>query len=228
MPGMTMPFEVRSGKLLEGRVPGDLVRATLVVTDRDAYLRTLEPTGHAPVTEPITNPSPRVLMPGERVADVALVDETGASTGIADLRGYVIAVTFMYTRCPLPNFCPLMDRHFKAVQDRVGSDAQLKGQVRLLSVTLDPAYDTPAVLAKHAARLGADPAVWRFVTGPKERVRRFGGQFGVSTPGGEQDEIEIAHNLRTVVIDRQGRLRATLNGNEWTPPQLVDQLRNAY
>jgi protein SCO1 len=121
-----------------------------------------------------------------------------------------------------------MDRHFKAVQSGVRDDARLKGHVRLLSVSLDSSHDTPRVLAGHAARVGADPAVWQFLTGPRETVRRFGAQFGLATPGDDQESAEIVHNLRTAVIDREGRLSTILNGGEWTPSQLLDELRKAY
>jgi cytochrome oxidase Cu insertion factor (SCO1/SenC/PrrC family) len=84
------------------------------------------------------------------------------------------------------------------------------------------------VLAKHAAVLQADPAIWRFATGPRETVRRFGAQFGVSTPDGAPGPAEIVHNLRTAVIDREGRLAVVLNGSEWTPADLIEALRKAY
>ena len=228
MPGMTMPFRVKDAGLLAGRTPGDLVRATLVVSDSDVYLRTVERTGHAPLSQPATDPSPRTLAPGEPVADAELVDETGRTLRLAESRGNVVAVTFMYTRCPLPNFCPVMDRHFKAVQDRVRADDRLRGRVRLLSVTIDSTYDTPPVLARHAAALQADPAIWRFATGPPETVHRFGAQFGVSTPDGAREPADIVHNLRTAVIDREGRLAIVLNGSQWTPTDLIEALRNAY
>jgi protein SCO1 len=224
MPAMTMAYKVRDTRLLDGRVAGDLVRAKLVVEDTNAYLRTLERTGHAPVSEPVTLPTPNLLARGQAVADAHLIDETNAPWRLANGRGNVLAVTFMYTRCPFPNFCPLMDRQFKAVQDAVKKDSALNGHVRLLSITLDPRYDTPEILAKHAKALGADPSVWHFLTGTVDDVERFGSQFGVSVTRNGSD---LVHNLRTAVIDSEGRLVTVLNGSEWSTSDLVTELRNA-
>ena len=112
-------------------------------------------TGFAPIVE--AHPAPPVmdlLDPGEAIRDAALVDETGTRHRLEDWRGRVLAVTFIYTRCPLPNFCPLMDRHFRAVQEQVRADPALRGGVLLLSVSFDPEHDQPAVLMKHARQAG--------------------------------------------------------------------------
>ena len=142
-------------------------------------------------------------------------------------RGQAIAVTFIYTRCPLPNFCPLMDRHFKSVQEVVRGDDSLRGRVRLLSVSFDPAHDRPAVLAAHARQLGADPGIWSFLTGEREAIDRFASGFGVSIVREDAAPADITHNLGTAVIDPEGRLSAVLRGNEWTPQDLVAALRQA-
>jgi protein SCO1/2 len=223
MPGMTMAFKVKDGGLLAGRVPGELVRAALVVEESEAYLRTLERTGAAPLSEPAPL-SGKTLGTGELVQDASLVDETGAPWTLDARRGQVVAITFMYTRCPLPAFCPLMDRHFKAVQDQIGRDPALNGRVQLLSVTLDPEYDTPEVLARHAASLGAKRAAWHFATGPRAELERFWSQFGVV---GAREDSEVVHNLRTAVIDGRGQLAAVLNGGDWVPSDLMAAIREA-
>ena len=228
MPGMTMPFKVSDRRLLEGRVPGDLVKATLVVWEQDAHIRTLERIGHAPVPPDAGPPRPAdILATGQPVADASFVDESGSPRTLSEWRRNVVAVTFMYTRCPLPNFCPVMDRHFKAVQEAVRADPNLTGRARLLSVSFDPEHDTPAVLSAHAARLQADPAVWHFVTGTAEDVDRFASQFGVSILRNDPGAADIVHNLRTAVIDGEGRLAAVFNGSDWTPAQLVTEMRHA-
>lgn len=227
MPGMTMAFKVRERRLLEGRVPGDLVRATLVVQRSDAHLRTLDRTGFAPLTGPaIATRVMDLLTPGDTVREGVLVDETNHRRRIGDWRGEVVAVTFTYTRCPLPNFCPLVDRHFKSVQDQIQDDATFSRGVKLVSVTLDPDHDSPPVLARRAAELQANPEIWHFLTGTENEVEQFASQFGVSVIR-EPGNPELVHNLRTAVIDAQGRLRTVLNGNEWTPADLVAELRNA-
>jgi protein SCO1/2 len=106
-------------------------------------------------------------------------------------------------------------------------DPGLKDRVRLLSVTLDPEHDTPAILAKHAAGLSADPSMWRFATGAHSEVERFGSQFGVSTMREAAGIPGIEHNLRTAVIDAEGRLTTVLSGGDWTPSDLIAEIRKA-
>jgi protein SCO1/2 len=119
-----------------------------------------------------------------------------------------------------------MDRHFRDVQDEIVRDAALRERARLLSVSFDPEHDTPAVLAAHAARVSADPAYWTMLTGEREEVDRFASSLGVAVVRKAGDP-EIVHNLRTAVIDSQGRLITILSGNEWQPSELLAHLRNA-
>lgn len=226
MPGMTMPFKVRDVRLLDGRSAGDLVTATLVVEETDAFLSSVERTGHAALTE-----APPVRMdivaPGDPAPDVRLTDETGAARTLSEWRGRTLAVTFTYTRCPLPDFCPRMDRQFAAVQREVLADERLRDRVSLLSVTLDPGFDTPQVLAGHARRAGADPRVWRFATGDREAIRAFASRFGVSIMTASPDGTDLTHNLRTAVVGADGTIVHIFSGNGWTPAELLDALRRA-
>jgi protein SCO1/2 len=226
MPGMTMPFRVKDAGLLNGRVPGDLVSATLEVHPTDAYLTSIVATGHATPIEPlpadgITNP----LEPGTTVADADFIDDSGTKRRFSEWRGRTLAVTFIYTRCPLPDFCPRMNRNFAAVQHGILADRQLRDRVHLLSVSFDPAVDTPAVLAKHARQAGANPDVWSFLTGERDAIGRFASQFGVSTIR-EDGSTEIVHNLRTALISSDGRLVKVFTGTDWTPDELLASLRS--
>jgi protein SCO1 len=119
-----------------------------------------------------------------------------------------------------------MDRHFVAVQKRLQATPAL-GDVRLVTATLDPAFDTPAVLTAHAKMLGADPRVWSFVTGSPDAIAEFGRQFDLYVERNEQDAIDITHNLRTVVIDPDGRLVKMHTGNDWTPADIIADLEAA-
>jgi protein SCO1 len=227
MPGMTMPFKVKEAALLEGRVPGDLVRATLVVEENGAHLRTLERTGSgvAPAAEPAP---PRPLETGAEVPDASFVDQNGVSRRLSSWRGHAVAVTFIYTRCPIPNFCPLMDRHFAEAQRAVLADETLRARVRLLSVTIDPGHDRPGVLAAHARRVGADGSVWTWLTGEGGDIDAFASRFGVSVLREGASAGDLVHNLRTAVIDPGGSLAAILRGNEWTPDDLLAALRKTF
>ena len=225
MPGMTMPFKVREGRLIEGKKAGDLVRATLVVDDTEAYLTSIETTGHAALMEPPPPPRMDLLTRGDVVPDTSLVDDRGRPHRLGDWRGQALALTFIYTRCPLPDFCPAMDRRFAEVQQIIGTDAALKGAVHLLSVSFDPAFDTPEILAAHAKSAGADPNVWSFATGDVTTIEPFAARFGVNVIRNAATPMEVVHNLRTAVIDPEGRFVTVLNGNEWHASELVTALR---
>jgi protein SCO1/2 len=225
MPAMTMPFTVNDPALLSGREPGDLVTATLVVGETRAYLSSLTRTGHAKIEAPaVVSDSPRILMPGEPVADALLVDQQERPRPFSSFRGHRVAITFMFTRCPLPAFCPRMDRHFAAVQKSIQSTADMR-DVRLISMTLDPEFDTPDILAKHAARLEADPTVWSFVTAEPSAAAQFARQFGIFTERDLGTGANLTHNLRTAVIDPDGRMVKVHSGNDWTPADLVADLK---
>lgn len=228
MPGMTMPFKVNDEALLAGKQPGDLVTATLVVEEVDAYLSSLTRTGSAPLDAPIavTASDGAILMPGDLVPDQLLVDQDGTPTPFSSLRGHRVALTFMYVRCPLPDFCPLMDRNFAALQKTIKSTPAL-ADVRLVSVSFDPEFDTPPTLKAHAQALGADPAVWKFVTATPAEIATLTRRFGVHVERDGEKTIDITHNLRTAVIDPDGRVVKVHSGTDWTPAQLVADLEAA-
>jgi protein SCO1 len=227
MPGMTMPFKVRDPRLLDALAAGDLVTAQLVVEDASGYLSSIERTGHAELTEPPPPPRVDILEPGQLVPDVHLIDETGTAHPLSDWRGRVLAVTFIYTRCPLPDFCPAVDRHFNAVQRGVIADPDLRNRVALLSVSFDPSFDTPPVLAAHARKVEADPRVWHFVTGDPASIALFASRFGVSVFREGANGADLTHNLRTAVIGSDGTLSSILNGTDWAPADLLNALRRA-
>src|SRR5262249_43649371 len=156
----------------------------------DAHLEAIRKTGHA---SPPADAKPlrvmHVMQPGDEVPDDPLVDQTGAVRKLSDWRGRALAVTFVYTRCPLPDFCPAMDRGFSALQEAIKKDARLAARMHLVTVTFDPAYDTPAVIRRHADARGADPAVWSYLTGVQASIDHLTSRFGVSTTAGEAGTI---------------------------------------
>ncbi len=228
MDAMTMPFQVADRASILQRRPGDLVAATLVVEPTRVFLENVVVTGTAPLPEaaaarPVAE-GVHVLAPGDPVPTVALTNQSGQPASLADWTGAAGVVTFIYTRCPLPDFCPLMDARFAEIQGLASEDAALAGKVRLLSVSFDPANDTPAVLTAHAAKAGAKPG-WAFATAPPAIVDRFAAEFGVNVI--RETDGSITHNLRTAVIGPDGRVAAVYSGNDWTAAELVDDLRRA-
>jgi protein SCO1/2 len=228
MPGMTMPFRVQDRGEIEKREPGELIVATLVIAENEAYLKNVRHTGSAPLAEPAAAPvAYDVLEPGESVPEGAFVDQNGARRTMSDWKGKAVALTFIYTRCPLPDFCPLMDRHFLNVQRMVAAEAGLRDRIQLLSVSFDPAHDTPQVLDGHARQLGADTRSWSFLTGETADIDRFAARFGISIIRNGTTAEGIVHNLRTAVVDPDGKLVKVFGGNEWQPADLVATLRQA-
>jgi protein SCO1 len=231
MVAMTMPFEVQDPSELDGRERGDRIRATLVVDESEgairAHLTGITRTGHVELEEAApASMAPPIVMPGDPAPDAPLVDHRGEPLPLSALRGHRVALTFMFTRCPFPEFCPLMDRHFVALQEAIAADPAL-ADVRLVSVTLDPDYDTPGVLATHAARLGADPDIWSFVTADPDALAEFSGRLGIYAEREGPGPADLVHNLRTAVIDADGRLTAIHTGNQWTPDELLEDLAAA-
>ena len=231
MPAMTMPYEVEDAKTLEALAPGDLINATLVVFENGAHLTAVKKVGSAPLEQPAAaEPSPsassgfELLKPGETVPDTPLTDQSGKKRRFSDFKGSPVALTFIYTRCPIATFCPLMDRHFAALQKDLAADPALK-KVRLATVSFDPTTDTPEVLTRHARSLDADLTRWTFLTGDRDDVDQFASRFGVQISRAMTDQRDITHNLRTAVIDADGRLVKTYVGNEWKPEQLLADLK---
>ena len=228
MPAMTMPFQVDDLGLLANAIPGDLVTATLVVEEVRAYLTRLDVTGHADLNTDPSSPAISIidlLEPGDSVPGTPLFDTRDAALSLPALRGHRVALTFIYTRCPLPDFCPLLDRQFAEVQSIVRATPAL-ADVQLVSVTVDPEFDTPEVLRAHADSLGADRNVWRFVTTEPRFLREFAASFGVVAEADPADATAVLHNLRTAIIGPDGRLVTVLSGNAWTPTDLIAELES--
>jgi protein SCO1/2 len=228
MAAMTMPFPVADRSALLERRAGDLVSATLVVEPTRYFLEGIEFLGKAPLPDaadarPVAE-NVHIVGPGDAAPVTPLTDQHGTVVSLAEWAGDVGVVTFIYTRCPLPDYCPLLDRRFAEVQKAAAADARLKGRVHLLSVSFDPEHDTPAVLAAHATRVGA-AGHWRFATAPPPIVDRFAAEFGVNVI--READRTITHNLRTAVIGPDGRVTAAYSGNDWTAAEVVEELRRA-
>jgi protein SCO1/2 len=233
MPGMTMPYRFKAKSELDALKPGDLIDGTLVIVSNDAFLTGVRKTGEAPIDRPpaetlvtgsTLDKAVQLLRPGDTIPDGAFVNQNGRKQTLKDFRGSTVVLTFIYTRCPLPTFCPMMDRHFASIQERLKADATLK-HVHLVTVSFDPARDTPAVLRAHAKELDADLGRWTFLTGDVKAVDDFAGKFGVYVVRNPNDERDITHNLRTAIIGPDGIVKKIYTGNEWTPDDILMDLK---
>lgn len=227
MPSMTMTFPAADKSLVAGREKGQLVKATLEVGDTWSRLTKIEVTGTGPIKAlPVEIAiAEGMLEPGKALPDAPLVDHNGRARNLSEWRGQPFAVTFTYTRCPIPEFCPRIDRQFAAVQRAIAADPALRGRAKLVTISFDPDHDTPPVMKKHAASLGANDAIWTFMTGARSEVEIFAARFGVAVTRNGETAADIVHNLRTIVVGAGGTIVALHNGTEWTVEQLVSDLR---
>jgi protein SCO1/2 len=229
MPAMTMPWKVRTANMLDTLGPGDLITSEIEVDNNQGVVTKITKIGTAkPDTPAPGGPAPpgvKYLLPGDEVPNQTFVDQDGRRRDFGAIRGgRAIAVTFIYTKCPIPTFCPAMDRQFVEAQSLLKAKG-LETKVGLLSVSFDPKNDTPAALKQHAAKLSADPRIWTFVTGAQPEIDRFASSMLVTLVRGEAaNPDEIGHTLRTTVVGPDGRIVKSYSGADWTPAELVADL----
>ena len=228
MGAMVMPFKVNDASIADLEL-GDLVRGRLVVREDDGFLVQVERTGHREVPAALSGLPATVddfLSEGDVLPDLGFVDQDGASRRLRDDEGAAVVLTFIYTRCPFPTFCPLTDRHFKDIQQRVQANRDLADRVRLLSITIDPEFDTTAVLKSHADQLGADARMWSFVRPDGQGAAALPLRFGVPVTR-ESDSTLLVHSPATVVIGPDGTIAKIYRSNEWTPAEVIMRLESA-
>ena len=222
MPAMTMAFtlaEHESARLS----PGDRVRFRLRVGSGPSVAEDVAVTGRGALSPAGTGaPPPARLKQGDTVAPFALVDERGRAFTDADLRGHQTVVTFIFTRCPVPEYCPLVTARFKALQTTLARDRSLPRDAQLLSITLDPAFDTPAVLEAYGKAMGAEPGRWRFAGGDHAAVLQVARAFSVYV---EKNGALLDHTLATALVDRRGRIVEIWRGNGWRLEEVTAALR---
>lgn len=232
MDAMTMPFDVRDSKELDGLVPGAMVEFSLVLDHGDSYAEHVRARPYDSVEQdPLTarrlsllnrithqaTSSSKTLAEGQRVPDFSLIDQVHRRVTLSQYSGKVVALNFIYTSCALPNFCYRIANNFGVLQQRFKE--QLGRDLVLLTVTFDPQRDRPEHLARYAENWKADPATWHFLTGSVPDVDRVTSMFGMDF---FPEEGLMNHSLHTAVIDRQGRLVANIEGNKFTADQLAD------
>ena len=221
MPAMTMAFAV--GEAGSPAVAaGDRVRFSLRVAPDGVTAERIAVVGRAAPAVTRAGGAVARLSRGDALPAISLVDEQGRRVTERDFLGRTTFVTFVYTRCPLPEFCPAITSRFKQLQAALAKDQALARKARLLSVTLDPAYDTPAVLKDYARAIGADPARWSFASGDPAEVLKVARAFSVYV---EQNGAILDHTLATALVDENGQVREIWRGNGWTVNELVAALR---
>jgi protein SCO1/2 len=228
MAAMTMPFSVKDTILLDLVHPKDSVAAILKVSRTESWLSTVRVVKPAPVetrgidwTEESKKNS--FLKPGDLVPDFSLINEENKHIHLSDWRGKVVVMTFIYTRCPLPDFCILMTNNFSKIQRSLKSDSNLNGRWHLLTISFDPKFDTPRRLKEYGKTYGADFSSWSFGTASLGSIRQISSSFQQAFWTDEGGLI--SHNLVTAVIDPSGTLYKIYTGNTWVPQSIVEDVR---
>jgi len=231
MPSMTMPLSARDAKEITGLKIGDAIAFRLNVTDQDVWIDNIKKIDRAEVHLPTATPRPSPSLPpqsstrlreGDPMPGFELVDENGEACTFEKFRGQPLVMTFVFTRCPLPTFCPRMSQNFSELQRAIQQESGIVSKTRLLSVTIDPAFDTPKILKEYGTYQKADPKVWTFVTGDSGKIDALTRAFSVHV---ETEAGTISHGLATVLIDSSGRIDRIWRGNLWTPAQALEAIR---
>ena len=234
MDAMVMPFPVRDVSEVDGLTPGVMIEFTLVVDNSSSYIQGIrvhhyesveaDPVSArrlkllASISDPETD-LPEIQV-GSQVPDFSLIDQNRRAVSLSQFSGKVVALTFTYTHCVLPNFCFRIANNFRQLQSRFSE--QLGKNLVFITITFDPAHDTPDMMAKYGKTWNADPNSWRLLTGPPSEIDRVSRSFGVSY---WVDEGVMIHSLHTIIINRDGALVANLEGNEFTAAELGDLLQ---
>lgn len=231
MPAMTMPFDVKDTNQLGGLKPGQTVSFRLIVTDTDGWIDEIQKLEIAATNGPPPSSSLRQVKDveplgrGDPLPDYPFTNQFGQRFETRQFKGQALALTFIFTRCPFPTFCPRMAANFEETQQKLFGDAQAPANWQLLTISFDPEFDTPAVLKAYAEARHYDPRHWTFATGALVDVTAIGEQFGLAfwrdPPG------SISHNLRTAVIDASGRVQKIFEGNTWSSDELAEEIRQA-
>ncbi len=228
MPSMTMPFTVKAGEDVEGVETGEAVSFEFVVTGDDSWIQRVRPVDPATVHLPekagvpvAAAPKIKRLEEGDRLPDFELTDQKGRAIDAGTFDGKSLVLTFIFTRCPVPNFCPLMSSHFKTLEERIKQSPALAGRTHLLSISFDPEHDTPEVLADYAAVHTDDGDFWRFACGQPAEVEKLTRAFSVYT---ETANGTINHGLCTALVEADGTIRRIWRGNFWKPDEVIEAL----
>jgi protein SCO1/2 len=244
MPAMTMPFEARDTNELRGLSPGDSITFHMVVTPEHGWVEDItkivsagEKSEAGVVGSAGASPYPavtnggismtRALQPldeGDLLPDYAFTNELGQTVRLSQFKGSVLAFTFFFTSCPFPDYCPRLTGNFEKAEKKLSEMTNAPSNWHLLSISFDPATDTPAHLKNFANMVHYDPSHWSFLTGDETQIGGLADQVGENY---WREGTSIGHNMRTVVVDPKGRIQKIFTGNKWTVEELISEMESA-
>lgn len=233
MKRMIMPFRAKDPAEFADRKPNDRVSFRLLVTELESWVDRVTKIGVGPVDLRTPRREFRLVRDvqpleiGDQVPNYPMTNELGRAVGLRDFQGKAVALTFIFTRCPMPDFCPRMTRRFEEAYDALTADASAPKNWHLLSVSFDVDHDTPDVLKGYSRVHGCDPDKWSFLTSELIEMDALTEQFGMTFARETQGGFIFSHNLRTAVLDTNGRVRKIFVGYDWKADALVEELRKA-
>jgi protein SCO1/2 len=227
MEKMTMEFNLYDDWVYSELAPGVIIQATLVVDGERSWLKN-------PVVTKITDPSQIGRSeesgvepnPGTEVPNFALVNQDGRKVNFKQYRGRALLLTFIYTRCPLPDYCPLMSMNFAQINRDLAKDPALKDKTHMLSISIDPDYDKPQVLREYGARYtgskeGDAFKQWEFASGSPEQIKEVASFFGLNY---WPEKGQVIHGLRTALVTPDGKVFKVYRGNDWMPEEVLQDI----
>ena len=224
-----MPFMARDPKQIADLKTGDAISFRLAFTKKDFWIENVKKIRREDVrvaeskqTPPGSAERNARVKEGDEMPVFNLTNQNGERISLETFRGQPFVLTFVFTRCAVPNFCPRMSNNFEELQQAIKAGSGTVSTARLLSITLDPGYDTPKVLSDYAAFHHADPKIWTFATGDEKAIDSLTGAFSIyrQTEGGT-----ISHGLATALINGDGMIEKIWRGNAWTPAEVTEAVK---
>lgn len=228
MPSMTMPFAARDQTEIVDLKLGDAISFQMTVTKKDFWIDHVKkiPRQDVDVRDPKSTPTPESqssrLREGDAMPSFSLKDENGKRITEETFRGQPLVLTFVFTRCALPNFCPRMTSNFSELQTLIKADRGSVAKTHLLSITLDPAFDTPQILKQYGAYSNDDPNIWSLATGDPKEIDALTQAFSVYR---QNEGGTISHGLATALVDSDGKIVKIWRGNAWTPSEVISEIK---
>jgi protein SCO1 len=237
MDAMAMPYKVKPAATLNHLLPGDTISAEVVVVPRDTsnddtepayWLENVRVTAHADTTPAVAPNSLHIPAPGEEVPDFSFTNQDGKRISLKQFRGKTLLLTFIYTRCPFPDFCPRMSSNFAEIYKQLGGNPALSA-TQLLSISFDPEHDSPKVLRDYAHQVAhtQDAALfsrWQFAAPSSADLPKIANFFALTV---KPEGGLITHNLSTAVIGPDGKILKWYHGGDWQPSDLIKDVASS-
>ena len=230
MEAMTMDFPIYNDDILNTLTKDSEIKADLVVDKGAFWLENINVVAAPNPDKPAPTPNEKFAYEGKEVPNFNLTNQDGKHITINNFRSKALAITFIYSRCPLPNYCILMSKNFSDLAIQLENKPELKDKIRLLSISFDPAIDTPETLKKYGlGYMGKDSkydfSAWQLATGSDKDIKDIADFFGLRYETDQKDKTQINHSLITTVIAPDGKVKKVFSGNDWTSEELLKSLQ---